>query len=535
MTDRIHGPDWRAWQDPAIPEFLVPSERIVDCNLAERADHTAIIADGAKVSYRALHARIQRLAAGLSRAGVRPESRVLFFGTDSLEYVALWLATVQMGAIPAVVSDLYKARDLLYFITDTGCQTLFLDAEQAAKLGEIADKLPPSLHRVILREAAELRLPDREIILLADMESDEPAPHHPRHAQDVTYMFYSGGTTGAAKGITHLAHDFVLVPARQGAYWEYAKDDIVYATSRKYFTHGIWPGLLIPLAHGATLVLDRRPPTPDVVKANLSTHRVTKLISVPTVLRNLLDQESEGSAAARAERLPDLKLVISASEKISPELFDRFEARFGVEILDSIGSSEITYEWIANRPAESRRGSLGKPIFGYEIRLVDDDGADVTQPNIPGEAWVRSLTSCFFYWRKLEQTREALVGGWMRTGDYLVFDEDGFFWFHGRSNDLFKTKGLWVSPLEIEAAMAAHPAVREAAVTPAAGPDGLTEVKAWLVLRPGHVLDSKLQAELVAAVRPLGGYKAPKLWEVMEALPRTTLSKIDRRALRERQ
>ena len=213
-------------------------------------------------------------------------------------------------------------------------------------------------------------------------------------------------------------------------------------------------------------------------------------------------------------------------------MFARFADRFGVEILDSIGSSEVTYEWIANRPAEARRGSLGKPVFGYRIRLVDAAGQDVTTPHVPGEAWVSSLTGCFFYWRKFDRSRETFIGPWVRTGDVLTFDEDGFFWFNSRGNDLFKVSGLWVSPIEIEAALTAHPAVREAAVVGITAPDGLTRAKAFLVLRPGFEACAALFAELDAAVRPCGGYQVPAVSEMLAELPRTTLSKIDRRALR---
>ena len=300
-------------------------------------------------------------------------------------------------------------------------------------------------------------------------------------------MFYSGGTTGTAKGITHLAHDFVLIPERHGHFWEYTPDDVVFATSKKYFTHGLWPGVLIPLYWGATVVLDRRPPTPDVVLATLRDQRVTKLITVPTVLKNVIEHLTQTkrtgadfprstSSSARPRRCR--RKCSSASHKLT-----------GVEIFNSIGSSEITYEWIANRQKAFKRGSLGKPVFGYEVRLVDDDGHDVTEPDVPGEAWIRSKTACFYYWRKYDKSRETFIGGWTRTGDHLQFDADGFFWFSGRANDLFKVKGLWVTPIEIEAVLTAHPAVREAAVVPFADRDGLTKPRAYLVLRDGFPQD----------------------------------------------
>jgi len=351
-----------------------------------------------------------------------------------------------------------------------------------------------------------------------------------RHSDDICYMFYSGGTTGTAKGIIHLAYDFFLVPARQSAFWNYASEDVVYATSRKYFTHGIWPGLLIPLSIGATAIIDRRAPSAEVVLEILQQYKVTKFITVPTIIKNMLELHRGTKTEVD---LSSVKLVISASEKIPPEVFGNFQAAFGLEILDSIGSSEITYEWIANRPAEKKTGSLGKPVFGYEVRLIGSDGQEITEPNIPGEAWIKSRTACFFYWRKYDRSRETFIGDWTRTGDSLMFDEEGFFWFNSRESDVFKVKGLWVSPIEIESALTSHKAVLEAAVVSFDDKDGFTKPRAFIVLKKGMVQSQSLSHELCALVRPLGGYKVPEEIVYIETLPRTTLMKIDRRALRE--
>lgn len=536
--DRIFCADWRDWRDPEIPEFLEPMSLLIERHVeAGRGDHVAIASDEGPITYAALNERVARCSAALATAGCRAGERVLMFGTDSVDYVCAWLGAVRLGAVPAVVSDLYKTGDLGYFLTDTAASTLFVDIEQLGKLDELTGELPSTLRQVMVRNggAALGQTPPgqpRRHALDTLMQSAEPGTVEPWqwHSDDICYMFYSGGTTGKAKGITHLAHDFLLVPARQGAFWQYGPDDIVYASSRKYFTHGLWPGILIPLSHGATIVLDRRGPSADVVLELLEKSRATKFITVPTILKNMLQH------GRSLEQIPDLSsvnLVISASEKISPEVFDDFEAMFGLEILDSIGSSEITYEWIANRPGDSKRGSLGKPVFGYEIRLVDADGEDVTQPDVPGEAWVKSRTSCMFYWRKFDKSRETFIGPWTRTGDNLSFDEDGFFWFSGRDNDVFKVKGLWVSPIEIEAAIASHDAVYEAAVVAVEGADGLTESRAYAVLNAEPEDRAALVEELKALVKPLGGYKVPAEIRFVESLPRTTLMKINRRALRE--
>lgn len=534
--DRIYSSDWRSFQDPVIPNWIDPVEVLLGRHLAdpETAEKTALIVDDEKVSYRALNTRVRVAAGGLKEFELHPEQRLLLFGTDSLEYVTFWLAAIHAGLIPAVVSDLYKSKDLLYFLEDTGARCLFIDAEQLGKLEEIADQLPQSLERILVRGPANGiadKLGGRVVRDVSTLANSKPIPGTKRHANDVCYMFYSGGTTGQAKGITHLTHDFLLVPERHGPFWEYAARDVVYATSKKYFTHGLWPGVLIPLYFGATAVLTRAPLQPQMLLDALHREAVTKLITVPTVLRNLLDHVDTKDDFARPNALA---FVASASEKIPPHLFDKFYSAFGVEILDSIGSSEVTYEWIANRPKDFKRGSLGRPVFGYEIKLIDGEGCEILDPNVPGEAWIRSRTSCFFYWRKYDKSRETIIGDWVRSGDNLYFDTDGYFWFSGRENDVFKVSGLWLSPLEIEAALMQHSSVLEAAVV-SCEIDGLIKPKAFIVLKNGKPQSDELERELAEKVRPLGGYKVPALFSFIEALPRTTLQKVDRKALRERE
>lgn len=530
--EKIYSADWRAWKDPEIPEYCSPTAYLLDKHIGTPAGaKTGLVVDDAEYSYEAVLASVCRAANGLTALGLGAEDRILLFGTDSLDYVSAWLGSVRAGIVPAVVSDQYKAPMLLYFLRDTAARALFIDEEQLEKLTEIAADLPSSLKYVIVRGASKPSLSANvttcDEMIAGQGESFEPLL---RHHNDIAYMFYSGGTTGTAKGITHLAHDFALIPERQGAFWEYSADDVVHATSKKYFTHGLWPGVLIPFYWGATSVISREPPLPEKVLDIVEGRAVTKLITVPTIVKNVMLHVDE---SGRKPDAPSLELVITASEKMPPEIFEKFREQFGVELHDSIGSSEITYEWIANRAKEYRRGSLGKPVFGFEAKLVDPDGNEVMEPNKDGEAWIKSGTACFFYWRKFDKTKETFVGPWTRTGDTLYFDEDGFFWFSGRSDDVFKVKGLWVSPIEVEAAITEHPAVIEAAVIPFDDTDGLTKPKAFVVLRPGEAATDELTAALQQSVRAIGGFKVPEIIEYVETLPRTTLLKIDRRTLRE--
>ena len=533
--DKIYGADWKAWKDPEFPEIFNPTELLLDKHLAGgTADRTALIVDNEQYSYRELLATVCQAGHGLLSLGLEAENRILLFANDSLDFIATWLGAVRAGIVPIVVSDQYKAPMLLYFLRDTAAKALFIDTEQIEKFAQIADDLPATLQQVIFRgEAVPLIHGPRQTHYRKMIEG---RPSHmsplPRHCNDIAYMFYSGGTTGTAKGITHLVSDFPIIPERHGAFWEYGQDDVVHATSKKFFTHGLWPGVLIPLYWGATSVISRLPPIPENVIAIVEGLRVTKLITVPTIIKNMMQH-------VESNRLrPDfssLDLAITASEKMPAEIFQKFHETFGVELLDSIGSSEITYEWIANRPREFRRGSLGKPVFGVEIRLVGPNGAEITEPDTDGEAWVNSRTACFYYWRKYDKSKETFIGQWTRTGDMMYFDEDGFFWFSGRSDDVFKVKGLWVSPIEIEAELTEHDAVLEAAVISVEDSDGLTSPKAFVVLRPGSMPSGALTEALKSNVQQIGGYKVPREIVYVDDLPRTTLLKIDRRALRLRE
>lgn len=532
--DLIYNADWKGWNDPELPDYFNPTVVLIDKHMGTaKADATALIADDESYSYAEFLSQVCRVANGLEALKIEVGSRILLFGTDSVEFLATWFGAIRAGIVPVVLSDAYKAQNLLYFLDDTAAKSLFIDAEQVEKLSEIADEIPWTLKNVIVRGSDTANAPengDRSILTYQEMVEGHvnTFPPVPLHQNDVAYMFYSGGTTGAAKGITHLAHDFYLVPERHGNFMGYTPDDIVHATSKKYFTHGIWPAVLVPFYLGATSVISRLPPTAENVVEVIERTRPTKLITVPTIIKNIL-------LFAEQERAPDfssLSVVTSASEKMPPEVFEKFHELFGLEVLDSIGSSEITYEWIANRPSDFRRGSLGRPIYGIEVKLMDSDGQEVSGPNIDGEAWIKSRTTCFYYWRKLDKSRDTFIGEWARTGDTLQFDEDGYFWFSGRSDDVFKVKGLWVSPIEVEAAITENDSVLEAAVVSYEDDEGLTQAKAFIVLKPGTEISDTLVADLKAGVRKIGGYKVPQEIAFVDMLPRTTLMKIDRRALR---
>lgn len=536
--------DRSQWADPTVPEYFDPVSLLLDRHVQSgRSDATALSVDETSYSYSDLAAYVAEVLARLVSAGVRPGERVFLFGRDSLDYIAIWLASIRLGATPVVVSDVYRPDDLLYFLADTGARTLLIDAEQIGKLDAVKGKLPRTLKTIIIREPDDANLATLDIDTFASsgrtvawlhslpIAPDADQDVTPLHKDDIAYMFYSGGTTGRAKGIPHLVSDFVIIPERHGAYWRYTPDDVVHATSKKYFTHGLWPGVLIPLYWGAHSVISRKDVTAQNVIDVIHAYRPTKLVTVPTVIKSVVAHIRENGTR------PDfssIKLAVTASEKMPIAFFNQFREIFGIELLDSIGSAEVTYEWIANRPEEHRPGSLGKPVFGFEVRLRDASGNVVTEPGMRGQAEIRSITATPFYWRKRDLSNQSIVDGWLRTGDELYFDDDGFYWFATRSNDVFKVKGLWVSPLEIEEYLVADERVREAAVVSYEDEDGLTKPLAYLVLEPGAKPSRELEQDLRDLVRKsLGGFKAPGRFAYIGQLPKTTLLKIDRKQLRD--
>ncbi len=529
--------DWHTWSDPSIPEYFNATTYLIDRHSAgSLARKRAIICDDEELTYTDLEHCVCRAAHGICDAGLRPDERLLMFASDSIEFIAMWLGAIRCGVVPVTVSDRYKAPLLEYFLWHTGAKGVFIDDDQLEKLADISDRLPESLEHVIVRGNGGGGLKTKPAITIwtyAQLTGGKDSSFQPRlrHKHDISYFFYSGGTTGMPKGIVHTSVDFLLIPERQGRFLEYGQEDIVHATSKKYFTHGLWPGVLMPLYWGATSLLTKGKQDGASVLSLVEEYKATRVITVPAVIRELV-ATARGSNEAR-QQFSTVKILCCASEKLPTSLCDEFFDIFDLEIFDAIGSAEVTYQWIGNRPAEWRRASLGKPIFGYHIKLIDDQGREIVEPNQSGDAWVKSETGLLCYWRDFGKTRDTTNGWWFRTGDKLMFDEDGFFWFVGRADDLFKIGGLWVSPIEVEAAIAKHPCVAECAVVAAEDSQGTIFVKAFIVLQKGTVSTEQIEYELKDLVREIGGYKIPRQIEYIDQLPRTELRKVNRRALRE--
>jgi benzoate-CoA ligase len=343
------------------------------------------------------------------------------------------------------------------------------------------------------------------------------------------YWGYTSGSTGRPKAAVHSHKDLVAAADLVGVgVFGLGPDDLVFSASKLFFAFGLGNSLYFPAAVGAAAVLVPERMDAERALATISDERPTAFFAVPTLYARML----EVPAAERRFDLSSLRFAVSSGEALPPPIFDAWRARFGLELVEVVGSTEALHDFIANRPGRVRRGSAGRVVPGFEVRLVDDEGAAVPVGSV-GHLLVRGETTAPFYWNRLERTRATMLGEWLRTGDMFRQDAEGFFYFCGRSDDMLKVAGMWVSPAEVEAHLVAHPAVLEAGVIGRADAAGLIRPHAYVTLKTGHAASTALSAELGRFVRDRGaGYKAPAWIDFVEELPKTATGKVQRFRLR---
>jgi benzoate-CoA ligase len=350
----------------------------------------------------------------------------------------------------------------------------------------------------------------------------------PTRPDDACFWLYSSGSTGAPKGTVHLQTSLVQTAELYGqAILGIRESDVVFSAAKLFFAYGLGNALSFPLSVGATTVLLGERPTPPAVCGILRQHQPTVFYGVPTLYSALLASPH----LPKREEL-NLRRCASAGEALPPEIGRRWFEHTGVDILDGLGSTEMLHIFLSNRPGDVRYGTSGKPVPGYEIRLVDEDGKPVTKGEM-GELQVAGSTSAAFYWNNREKSRNTFLGPWTRSGDKYIESEDGYFAYCGRADDMLKVSGIWVSPFEVEAVLASHPAVLEAAVVGCADENGLIKPKAFVVLRPDVSQTPDLASTLQQHVKErLAPYKYPRWVEFVPDLPKTATGKIQRFKLR---
>jgi 4-hydroxybenzoate-CoA ligase len=505
----------------------VPVER----GLAEKS---AFI-DGERVlTYGELQTRTCRFASALADIGVRPEERLALLLYDTVDFPVAFWGAVRAGVVALPLNTLLTREQYAYILTDSRAAAIVVSASLAKALHAIVDRLP-RLRTIIVvggTPAERTAFAGRDVLdftdLLARGRSDLFTA--PTLSDDVAFWLYTSGSTGEPKGVKHV-HTTPLAAARlMGRHIIGIRDDdVVFSAAKLFFSYGLGNAMAFPLSVGATSILLPQRPTPEAVFEVMRRHRPTIFYGVPTLYASLLAHR-DMQRGAGSDRL---RLCISAGEPLPQALGERWRDASGVDVLDGIGSTEMFQTFLSNHPADLRYGTTGKPVPGYELKILDEAGREVPDGEI-GELVVRGATAGEGYWNQRAKSRRTFSGEWTFTGDKCFRDHNGYYHYCGRTDDMFKVSGMWVSPFEVEAALASHEAVLEAAVIGKQDADGLIKPKAFIVLRNGFAADERLLETLRVHVKQSAGpWKYPRWIDVRPDLPRTATGKIQRFKLRE--
>jgi benzoate-CoA ligase family protein len=500
---------------------------ILDRNL-ERGlgEKPAVLWEGSSLTYGELWARTCAFARALRELGLRREERVLLVLDDTWAFPVCFLGTLRLGGVPVPVNPFLHPQEYRYFLEDSYARAVVADASSLPRVLEALGDLEGVRMIVFGSEPPK----DKEAFRLEELLEAHRGEFPPAdtHRDDMAFWLYSSGSTGKPKGVVHLHHD---IPYTCETYARHVlqirPEDTTFSASKLFHAYGLGNNLSFPYWVGASTVLLQGRPTPERVLATLQAFRPTLFFTVPTLYNALLNYPG-----ARDHDLSFIRLCVSAAEPLPPEIWRRWKEAFGLVILDGIGSTEMLHIYCSNTLDSLKPGSSGKPVPGYELKLLSPEGNPVPVGEA-GDLWVKGDSALAFYWHQHEKTKRALQGEWFYTGDRYRVDEEGFYWYEGRSDDMIKVKGLWVSPIEIENVLMEHPAVREAAVV-GVQVEGLTRIKAFVILKegfaPGQALTQELQAWCKSRLRP---YQYPEFVAYVQDFPRTATGKVQRFKLRE--
>ncbi|TNF61325.1 MAG: benzoate-CoA ligase family protein [Burkholderiales bacterium] len=492
---------------------------------AGRADRPALIDDAGTLSYGQLGEQVQRCSAALSALGLRREDRVLLLMHDSSDWVVSFLGALHAGVVPVCVNTLLTATDYAYMLADSRAQAVLVSGALLPAIRSAMDSTPNEVRHVVVSRGQEL--PAGAHDWAAWVGAQAPGQGADTHADEPAFWLYSSGSTGSPKGTVHTQANLYWTAELYGrGVLGLRETDVVFSAAKLFFAYGLGNALSFPLSVGASVVLMAERPTPPAVFKRLVEHRPTVFCGAPTGYGGMLASPDLPTRDQVA-----LRLCSSAGEALPRDIGERWTARFGCEIIDGIGSTEMLHIFLSNRPGDVRYGTTGKAVPGYEVQLRDEDGSVITGHDQIGDLYIQGPSAALMYWNNRAKSRDTFQGAWTRSGDKYSRDADGYYTYAGRNDDMLKVSGIYVSPFEVEATLVQHPAVLEAAVIGKTDDDGLTKTKAFVVLRPGQ---ATTEPELQAFVKDrLAPYKYPRFVEFVPELPKTATGKIQRFRLRE--